>query len=831
MKQLKKLVARTVRKSMQPNATDRRQGDIARGRGDWSAAASAYGRHVSRYPKDFDIWVQMGHALKESGRYDDAEAAYQQANRLNGANADLFLCRGHLAKLRGDMRAAVDFYNRSFLIDSNPDAARELATKAAAAPSSTSSPLLHLVGALERFEDGVLIGWVANPDDPDRPAEVEILLDGDVIAVATGLSDRPDLRQAGVSARARGFRVDLRGQLDLGSEPQLAARLRGSGETLSGSPLTARLSETARQWLTRHADLSSAGLADLTERIRSEAHGGRLSLIVATHGAAADDLDRMVDSVLAQWSQDWELLLLHAPAPDADLAKRLKRHGARDARVKIVAAPSEGAAAQMDAGLAAASGDYLCWVQPSTMLEPEAVFRILDAAREEPGLIYWDEAMTGQDPSSIERFVLRPGFSHDHLLACPDFLGGIAARRETALAVSREPAARGRDAELEFLLRCVESAGAVAHVPAVLTRVRTSMAKLERERDSDQIAADAAVRQTLEDHLQRLGVNATASEGLRSGVWSVEPAPTNARSLAIILASDDLPRLKHCVDAVLKTTLRSEDDVMVVFAEHADQACRDYLTAMKDRILVEGAPRGTSLAMHVNKAIARTGETYDHIALLADHIQPRSADWLHRLCAVSSMPGVGVVSPLLVDHAGFVQGAGLAKRSGQIHRRNHGSPLKSGNLRNRGWNDSLLARHNASAAGDCLVLRRELFVSVGGLDSAMPQGLDSVDLSLRIGMSGRQILVEPQVVLRSLALPRLIAPQGAFRIRWADWLGETDLHDSPLRSGDFSGSQSGLSEAWPPRLRSAIAAPASPELAQHRLIPAARRDAPLQVRA
>lgn len=828
MKQLKKLVARTVRKSIQRNETDRRQGDSARGRGDWSAAASAYGRHLSRFPKDFDIWVQMGHALKESGRYDDAEGAYQEADRLNGANADLFLCRGHLAKLRGDMRAAVDFYNRSFLIDSNPDAARELATRAAVTCTDPGSgSLLELPGALERFEDGFLIGWVANPDGPARPAEVEILLDGNVIATAIGLSERPDLRHASVSAEALGFRIDLRGRLDLTSEPQLFGRLRGGEEALSGSPLTARMSESARRWLARNDHLSPAAQTELAERIRSEARGHRLSVIVATHQAKATDLDRTIDSVLAQWSQDWELLLLHDPALDAALARRLKRQAAKDRRVKIVAAPSDGVAAQIDAGLAAASGDYLLPIPPSTVLEPDAVFRILDAARERPGLIYWDEAMTGKDPSSIERFILRPAFSHDHLLAFHGFLGDIAVCRETALTARRKQALPERAADLDFLLRCVESAGYVAHVPAVLTRVRT---KLERETGASQPPVDT-IRQTIDDHLQRLDVNATTAPGLRSGAWSVEPALYSARTLVIILASDDLPRLKHCVEAVLKTTLRSQDDIMVVFAEGANQGSRDYLSAMKGRILVEGAPAGTSLATHINTVIAKTGETYDHIALLEDYIQPRRADWLHRLCAISSMPGAGTVSPLLVDHAGFVQGGGLAKNSGQILRRNHGSPLKSGKLRNRGWNDTLLARHNASAAGDCMVLRRQLFVSIGGLDSAMPRGLDSVDLSLRIGTLGLQILVEPQVALRSLALPRLLAPRGAFSTRWADWLGEVDLHDNPLRYSDFSETQSSPSEAWPPRLRSAISAPASPDLAQHRLIPPARRDAPLQVRA
>ena len=818
MKQLKKLVARTVRKARQSDAADRRQGDAARERGDWSGAAAAYRRHVDRNPQDFDIWVQLGHALKESGRYDQAEGAYQQAHRLNGASADLFLSRGHLAKLVGDTRSAIDFYNRSFLVDGNPDAARELAKKTLP-PSQVAShtPLLQLAGALEKFEDGILSGWIANPEDPHRPAEVEILEGEKVIAVAKGLIDRPDLRRAGVSARPSGFQINLRGQIDLASQTRLHARLRPTGEALAGSPLIASVSESARQWMVRNDNLSKVGLAALKDRIRSESDGARLSLVVALHQVEKGEVSRLVESLMGQWSEEWELLLVHAPAPDANLANQLAKHASKDSRIKVLVAADEGRTAQIVAGCAAATGDYVAAIRPSTVFEPEAVFRILDAGREKPALIYWDEAVCSHGPESVERFINRPAFSLDHLLAFPSLLGDVAARRDLAIAASRQAETSDGDADLEFTLRCLESGDDVAHVPAALTRTNPST-----ELQGDHHAA--SVHRTLENYLRRSRSAATVSEGSRPGAWTITATPHDGRRLIVVIGAGDLSQLKHCVDATLRTTLRSHDDVLVVMhSDDASKTCRDYLAAMEGHIRTLTVPGGEILSSRVNAYVVETGDTYDHVALLADHVQPKAGGWLDRLCAIAVRPDVGAVSPILVDRSGLVQSAGLARGEGKLRRRSHDALLKAAKSRTRGQNDTLLALHNASAASDCIVMRRDLFLAAGGLDSTIPIDLGSIDFCLRISRTGRQILVDPQTVLGSTTLAPVVLPYGAFRVRWAGWLGGADLH-APTPVPVASVSDIDHYEAWPARVRPARPTPAAPELAKHRLIPAADSD-------
>ncbi len=104
----------------------RERGDAARDRRDWAQASGSYKQHLSSWPLDSAIWIQLGHALKESERHDEAEAAYRQALDLTPEDADLHLQLGHLMKLRGRTDEAARAYVMSMRLAPTRLANREL---------------------------------------------------------------------------------------------------------------------------------------------------------------------------------------------------------------------------------------------------------------------------------------------------------------------------------------------------------------------------------------------------------------------------------------------------------------------------------------------------------------------------------------------------------------------------------------------------------------------------------------------------------------------------------------------------------------------------------
>lgn len=89
------------------------EGDRARDRRAWVDAARGYREALRLRPDALGISVQLGHMLKESGHFDEAETAYRQFLEQNPADADIHLQMGHLFMRREREEDAEAWYRRA----------------------------------------------------------------------------------------------------------------------------------------------------------------------------------------------------------------------------------------------------------------------------------------------------------------------------------------------------------------------------------------------------------------------------------------------------------------------------------------------------------------------------------------------------------------------------------------------------------------------------------------------------------------------------------------------------------------------------------------------
>jgi glycosyltransferase involved in cell wall biosynthesis len=99
------------------NADLLRDADAARDGKEWGKAAALYKAYLALSPDHCAIWVQMGHALKESGNLEDAEDAYKRSLELDPKVADTHLQLGHLYKKLHQTTSAVSAYQEAFRLD------------------------------------------------------------------------------------------------------------------------------------------------------------------------------------------------------------------------------------------------------------------------------------------------------------------------------------------------------------------------------------------------------------------------------------------------------------------------------------------------------------------------------------------------------------------------------------------------------------------------------------------------------------------------------------------------------------------------------------------
>lgn len=116
MADLKTLLARIRAAFTPPTALEAQaRADAARDRRDWAAAARHYRRSLDLDPTRAAIWVQYGHALKESGRRLEAETAYRKATTLAPDDADAALQLGHVLMLLDRPTEALPAFERALV--------------------------------------------------------------------------------------------------------------------------------------------------------------------------------------------------------------------------------------------------------------------------------------------------------------------------------------------------------------------------------------------------------------------------------------------------------------------------------------------------------------------------------------------------------------------------------------------------------------------------------------------------------------------------------------------------------------------------------------------
>lgn len=220
------------------------------------------------------------------------------------------------------------------------------------------------------------------------------------------------------------------------------------------------------------------------------------------------------------------------------------------------------------------------------------------------------------------------------------------------------------------------------------------------------------------------------------------------RVSVIVPTRNRVDLLSACI-AGLDATEYPDIEAIIVDNDSDDLATLDFLASLP---ALSRAGRAYRLLRHPgpfnyssinNRAVATaSGEL---LCLLNNDIEMLAPDWLAILATQASRDEVGAVGAQLlypdgrIQHAGVVIGVGNA--AGHAHR--FLRPQDEGYFRRH-----MLPQFVSAVTAACLIVRRDRFLAVGGLDEeAFPVAFNDVDLCLKLNAKGWQSLYEPRAVL------------------------------------------------------------------------------------
>jgi GT2 family glycosyltransferase len=201
--------------------------------------------------------------------------------------------------------------------------------------------------------------------------------------------------------------------------------------------------------------------------------------------------------------------------------------------------------------------------------------------------------------------------------------------------------------------------------------------------------------------------------------------------------------LKTCV-AGLSGTDYPNLEVIVVDNDSDDTETLAWLHAFdggRTRVLRHPGPFNYSMIN--NRAVAEARGQL--ICLLNNDIEVLSPNWLAIMATQALRDDVGAVGARLlypdgrIQHSGVIIGVGNA--AGHAHR--FVRPEEEGY-----FNRHNLPQFSSAVTAACLVVKRDRFLKVGGLDEVnFPVAFNDVDLCLRLNAAGWQSLYEPRATL------------------------------------------------------------------------------------
>ncbi len=468
----------------------------------------------------------------------------------------------------------------------------------------------------------------------------------------------------------------------------------------------------------------------------------RFSIIMPVYKVRPDWLSAAIASVVAQTYPHWELICVDDHSADPLLSAILRCAAHDEPQVRVITLPrNQGAAVATNAGLARAGGDYVLFMDHDDVLEPHALARLGDAASaEDPDILYGDEVVTGEDIDEILGVQARPAFSHAYYLSHPYVVHPLAVRASLAREIGGLNTALTISQDIDFVLRALEAATKVTHVPDVLYRWRTSPGSAGHQRRAAVMATTCALKTA---HLKRLGFSgAVVRPGRSFNTFSVRyfAAPAG-RILAIIPTKNRAALLRQCIETLRSTTSGLQVDIVVIDHQSDEAETRDYLEDLRDAgtatvLTYQGAFNYSAIN---NYAVRATGAGYDYFLFLNNDIEATQQGWLHAMLDLAMRADVGAVGATLLYPDGAIQHSGVV--IGLHGAAEHAFKTLPFTGHDPGYGASLHATRDYSAVtAACMLVPAEVFHAVGGYDERLVIGFNDTDLCLRIGALGWRIL-------------------------------------------------------------------------------------------
>lgn len=535
-------------------------------------------------------------------------------------------------------------------------------------------------------------------------------------------------------------------------------------------------------------------------------HPVKISILVPLYNTPAEFLTAMLDSVVNQTYENWELCL----ADGSDDAHRevgeicrqyMEREGER-ARIRYEKlAENKGISGNTNACYAMSSGEYIGLFDHDDILHPSALYEYVKAINEQGAdYLYCDETtFKGTDINKMLTMHFKPDYAIDNLRA-NNYICHFSVFKRTLLAdteLFRSEFDGSQDHDM--ILRLTDKAEKIVHIPKLLYYWRSHAGSVASGIEAKTYAINAA-KGAVADHLRKHGYQNFKIESTRAfeTIFRIRYEIIGNPLISIVIPNKDHTEdLRRCITSILqKSTYDNYEIIVVENNSKTPEIFRYYEELRKNEKITVVTYRGDFNYSAINNLGVKQAAG-EYVLLLNNDTEVITVNWMEELLMYAQREDVGAVGAKLyyadktIQHAGVVIGLGAHRTAGHSHYR---MPRQ-----NLGYMGRLCYAQDVSAVtGACLLVKKALYEKAGGLDESFAVSLNDVDFCLKLRQMGLLNVFTPfaelyhyESVSRGMdtsgeKAERYNAESARFREKWKEVLAKGDPYYNPNFSLDRS---------------------------------------------
>lgn len=457
-----------------------------------------------------------------------------------------------------------------------------------------------------------------------------------------------------------------------------------------------------------------------------------ISIVVPTYKTPISYLREMIDSVLAQTYDNWELCIADGSEGDEALEKELECYSARDPRIKYrLLEKNLGIADNTNGALELASGEYIGLFDHDDMLAPNALYEIVKALQEkEYDILYTDEDKVDGDGKKHMDPNFKPDFSMDLFRSHNYITHFFVVKKKIVDEIGGFRREFDGSQDYDLMFRCIEKAESIKHIPMILYHWRIHMNSVAGDPASKMYAYEAG-RKAIAEHLKRVGIDAEVEHMGLWGMYHVKYIIHGNPLISIVIPNKDhADDLRRCVESLYKVSQYKNFEIVIVENNSEEKETFSYyeqLTREHDNIRVITWKGDFNYSAINNYGVQETKGEY--LLFLNNDTEMISPNALEEMLGCCMREDVGAVGAKLlyedntVQHAGVVIGFGdyAGHVNNGIGRDDYGYMVRA----------RINCNYSAVTAA-CMMTKKTLFHEVGGFDEQFVVACNDVDYCLKL---------------------------------------------------------------------------------------------------